>query len=109
LTVAQGDKGALILRFAPIDAPREETLLIKLKVLTLLPPSLPFSRSPVALSLFLSMSPATSFFFSYFTRRHLPLLNSVTVPARETDRQRKRERERERDAQRGGETRRRYP
>jgi hypothetical protein len=45
LTVAQGDKGALILRFAPIDAPREETLLIKLKVLTLAP-SLPPSFTP---------------------------------------------------------------
>ena len=31
LSVPKHDKGAIVLRFAPIDAPKEETILVKLE------------------------------------------------------------------------------
>ena len=31
MTVVQNDKGAIVLRFIPMDAPKEETILVKLE------------------------------------------------------------------------------
>ncbi len=119
LTVAQGDKGALILRFAPIDAPREETLLIKLKVLTLppsLPPFLTLSRGSFSLSLYVTRHLFLFFFFYASSSATTQLFDCACERDRQTEkererarnacaslsREREREREKERERERAG-------